>query len=85
MRKAIGRVLKSDEVRLEGQLSLNLPPEPKHDSKNNITTAHAARIVESNTDFTIIEVVCSCGAKMYLRCRYSEIDPSAGDSEIVSQ
>jgi hypothetical protein len=29
-----------------------------------------ARIVESNTDYAIIEVTCSCGQKTHVQCNY---------------
>jgi hypothetical protein len=29
-----------------------------------------ARIVESNTDYAIIEVTCSCGQKTHIQCNY---------------
>lgn len=30
-----------------------------------------ARIVESNSEYAIIEVVCSCGAKSHIQCNYA--------------
>jgi hypothetical protein len=36
-----------------------VPPEPMQ-----------ARIVESNSDYAIIEVLCSCGQKTHIQCNY---------------
>jgi hypothetical protein len=30
-----------------------------------------ARIIESNSEYAIIEVTCSCGAKSHIQCNYA--------------
>jgi hypothetical protein len=81
-----GHVLRSDEVRLEGQLSLSmLSSKPRHINGADITGAQTARIVESHPDFAVIEVTCSCGATMYLKCEHTEIGPPANEPNPVSQ
>jgi hypothetical protein len=80
MRKAAGHILRSDEVRLEGQLNISvLPSEPRH------AGAQTASIVQSNPEFAVIKITCSCGATMYLRCEYSKESSSVKDSNPVSQ
>lgn len=32
-----------------------------------------ARIVESNSEYAIIEVVCSCGGKSHIQCNYAHL------------
>jgi hypothetical protein len=86
MRKAIGHVLRSDEVRLEGQLNLSvLQSEPNHTNAAMNAGAQTASIVQDHSEFAVIKITCSCGATMYLRCEYSKESSSAEDSNSVSQ
>lgn len=32
-----------------------------------------ARIVESNSDYAIIEITCSCGQKSFVQCNYGNV------------
>ena len=36
-------------------------------------TAQQARIVESNNEYAIIEVTCSCGGKAFVQCNYADV------------
>ena len=35
--------------------------------------AREARIVESNSEYAIIEVICSCGSKAFVQCNYADL------------
>lgn len=35
--------------------------------------AQQARIVESNNEYAIIEVTCSCGSKAFVQCNYAAL------------
>jgi hypothetical protein len=86
MRRTAGHILRSDEVRLEGQLNLSvLQSEPRHTSTAMNAGAQTASIVQSHPEFAVIEITCSCGATMYLRCEYSKERSSAEDTNLVSQ
>jgi hypothetical protein len=72
------KLIKNNQVRVGGTASIGageksapvrsstpsgaVPPEPMQ-----------ARIVESNTDYAIIEVTCSCGLKTHIQCNYDTI------------
>ena len=81
MQKAAGHILKSSEVRLEGQIRLDpccLPAQARIYARqggggepDSVGAQAGARIVESHPEFVVIEVVCRCGAKTYLRCQYA--------------
>ncbi|RKY24906.1 MAG: hypothetical protein DRP62_02605 [Planctomycetota bacterium] len=74
MQKATGRILKSDDIKLDGQFHLDIGrvgPSPAKE-KNTALTAPQAHIVESHPEFTTIEVTCSCGTKTYIRCEYAD-------------
>jgi hypothetical protein len=74
MSKTTKRILKSDNVKLEGQFRLGLEQggsakdQPKQ--RSAASAAPQARIVENHPEFAVIEVICSCGTGTYLRCEY---------------
>ena len=83
------RVIKADQVRLCGSLCLDLPAaaghkgpvRPLHHPGAHAPAAHAgtpqqARILESNDEYAIIEVTCSCGAKSHIQCNYASLTKS---------
>lgn len=70
-KKAI-RILKSPDVKLEGQIQLEvLQPEPGSMNENASRSEPVVRIIENRAEFATIETTCSCGAQMYLRCEYA--------------
>ncbi len=70
-----GRILKKDDVELDGQYQLNLEPgdckvlEPER-PRATLSEPHA-RIIENQPGYAVIEVTCSCGTKVCLKCEYS--------------
>jgi len=75
------KVLKSDQVLVNGSVRLEIGG--AHVRTESDTQAHIhtgcpqeARIVESNNEYAIIEVVCSCGAKSHIQCNYADIAQS---------
>jgi hypothetical protein len=32
-----------------------------------------ARIIESNSDYAILEILCSCGQKSFVQCNYGNV------------
>lgn len=74
-------ILKSEQVKIEGQYQLNATQKDLNLSKNintNQATPHV-RIVEKNPESTIIEITCCCGTKTYLRCQYNDTESPAED------
>jgi hypothetical protein len=75
MARTSGRILKSDDVTLEGQYHLDVAqaesaggePQPR----STAPAATQARILENHPEYAVIEVTCSCGTRMCLRCEYS--------------
>ena len=78
MRRKVIKVLKKDKVKVGGSVQLkggagggsNSGPAPSG------TTAQQARIVESNNEYAIIEITCSCGQKTHVQCNYSHLAES---------
>jgi len=82
MTKTTKRILKSDNVKLEGQFHLDLAQaESAEDGRKQTSAASAApqaRIVENHPEFAVIEVICSCGAGTHLRCEYAGVQAPEG-------
>ena len=74
MVKATRRILKSNNVKLEGRFRLNVSQGiPNSANKRNVTSAEPqVRIMENHPEFTAIEVTCCCGAKTHIRCEYTD-------------
>ena len=72
MGKTTGHILKAGDVKLEGQLHLDSWNVQAGTLKEKDAAASApqARVIENHQEFAILEVTCSCGRKMYLKCEY---------------
>ena len=75
MIRTTGRILKSENVQVEGQYRLEASQAGSSKAGVLPPGAHAvprqARIVENHPQYAIIEVTCSCGGKTLLRCEYA--------------
>ena len=83
MQKQTGRILKSDEVTLEGRLQLDVPntqPNLPRGTSAALVTPQA-RMVENHPEFAVIEMICSCGRRTYLKCEYTYSESSEKASE----
>jgi hypothetical protein len=72
MTQPAGRILKGDQVNIEGTCQLGVP-RGEHKSAQNMNVAAKspqARIIENNEGHVIIQVVCSCGKQINLRGEY---------------
>lgn len=75
MARTSGRILKGQDVELQGQYRLEAgqvtPPKPEPSPAQAGPAVKQARIIENHPDYVVLEVTCSCGAKMVLRCKYA--------------
>ena len=75
MTRTSGRILKGQDVELQGQYRLEagqVTPSKAGPSPAQANSApKQARILENHPDHVVLEVTCSCGAKMVLRCKYA--------------
>ena len=83
MVKTAGRILKSEDVKLEGSFHLDVeladPAPPK--GKNAANAPSQVHIVEKHPDFAVLEITCHCGTKSYVRCEYNNVPSANNDSE----
>ena len=74
MRHRTIKILKKDKVKVGGSVQLdgdNVSADSP--AKPAGSTAQQARIVESNNEYAIIEIICSCGQKTHVQCNYSNL------------
>lgn len=85
MSEATGRILKGDDVKLEGRFHLDVArAERSLPRKGNTASDHVrVRIVEKHPDFAVIEMTCSCGTKTYLKCEYAGLEASSEGSQLA--
>jgi len=73
MIKTAGRILKSKDVKVEGRFLLdvaNLGSDLPR-AQPAALTAPKVRVLESHPQYAVIEVTCSCGRKMSIKCNYA--------------
>jgi hypothetical protein len=72
MGKELARIIRSDEVKLEGCFRLNANQAGKSNERQMTEDRQwQVSIVENHEEFAIIEISCCCGERMYLRCEYA--------------
>ena len=78
MPKLAGRILKANDIKLEGQFHLDVVQPGAGLQKNNsaILSKPQVHITETQSAFAVIEVTCCCGSKTYLRCDYATAQTS---------
>ena len=68
------RVLKSDEVEIDGRCHLDIDHTVSSaQPDNNNSVAAKARILDNTNEYAIIELICSCGKKTLVRCEYGDV------------
>lgn len=73
------RVIKRDQIQAGSPAALPLGRIPTtggsaEDRSSSVTAGPAqARIMESNSDYVILEIVCGCGRKSFVQCNYGNV------------
>jgi len=69
-----GHILKSNNVKLEGQFRLDAEQTPADLAHRRDASSASAqvRIVENHPEFAVMEVTCRCGIKTHIRCQYTD-------------
>lgn len=78
MDKPAARVLKADEVKVQGCFHLDVGHSAQRPASAGKTMSSTPQvcIVEKTADFAVIEIACSCGTKTRVRCEYNETKSS---------
>jgi hypothetical protein len=79
MLKTATRILKSENIKLEGRFQLDIGQTESDLPKRTIPASSPpqARMSENHPDYAVIEVTCSCGTTISIRCEYAEAQASA--------
>ena len=86
------KILKGSEVKVEGQFTLDVM-QIEQDSPKKTSTGQVepqVRILQSEPEFSVIEITCSCGESMNLMCEYTtakkpEIPQQNVKSQVMNQ
>ncbi len=81
MQKNQTNLLKSNEVKIEGQFHLDVGPTaapPQQQANPNLAASHV-RILENHPEYALIELTCTCGNKSHIKCQYE--DPKSTSNE----
>lgn len=86
MSNQVAKVVKSEHVKVTGTATLGpsmsggwlgLGPArrsiPTSSEQAAAQVPQEVRIIESNSEYAIIEVTCSCGAKSHIQCNYADM------------
>ena len=86
MIRKIIEVIKGDQIQFSGTVHLaagGIAPGRSEMSgrtdncKNNAAAkVQQARIIESNSEYAILEITCGCGSKSHIQCNYADIAQS---------
>ena len=78
MTQTTAKILKSDQVNIEGKCRLGLSKDnhSTHGSMNTSLKAPQAKIIENNDGYVVIQVVCSCGKQINIRGEYNGLNKS---------
>ena len=81
MVKTAGRILKSNDVKLEGQFHLDVTQAGSDLPKQQVAASSEpqVRVLENHPEYAVIEVTCCCGRKMSLKCEYAGAEAQAPD------
>ncbi|MHC4843727.1 MAG: hypothetical protein ACYTFM_07370 [Planctomycetota bacterium] len=76
MEKTTSHIIKSSQVNLNGAFKLNtagtIPQSARPTLKPSKPVGPAqARVVEKNNEFAMVEVICTCGEKIPVKCIYA--------------
>ena len=72
------QTIKADNVKIEGRVILGNNAEKTDNgqiSENNAANRPpVVKLIESNEQYAVIEIVCGCGMKTKVQCNYAEVD-----------
>ena len=76
------KVMKKDGVKVGGSVrigpEIGLAPVRMHSASRacppTAAVAEQARIIESNAEYAVIEIICACGKKSHIQCNYANVD-----------
>jgi hypothetical protein len=72
-------LLKADAVKMAEQ-SVVIVPGASPAAAADQSAAREARIVESNDEYAVIEIVCACGGKSFVQCNFGDCPSPAAAS-----
>jgi len=80
MIKAMRRILKAQEVTLDDPFELSIDRgAPSRDTPPRCASSGpTVRVTQSHAEYAVLEVICSCGRKVHVRCDYGTANSPPG-------
>jgi len=71
--KTLRRILKADEVAIEGPVQLSIGPCAPSDNHQPLgaSAGPSVRIMQNHAEYALLEVTCLCGCTTVVRCDYA--------------
>jgi hypothetical protein len=75
MMQTMNRVLKSDEVEIDGKcfLEIGRSASSAQHTKSSNGAPVKVRMLDNTNEYALIELICSCGKKTLVRCEYGDV------------
>jgi len=82
MERTAGRILKSADCKLEGKFHLDIAQVGLDLPKQAVAASSEPKIrmLENKPEYAVIEVTCSCGTTISIRCEYAD-EPATAPSD----
>ena len=86
------KIIKASDVKVEGKFTLDIEQVeqdlPKQASTDLVEPQ--VRILQSEPEFSVIEIICSCGESLKLKCEYTatktpEVPRQNAEPEVTNQ
>lgn len=73
MGKTAGHILRGDDIKVEGKFQLGATSSGTGSPGAAVVHSGKPRVsvIETNSEFTIIEIICSCGTKTSVKCEHA--------------
>jgi len=74
MLKSGVNILKSSDVKVEGEFRLEIDPPNEQPPRlpDQTGAPPQVRIVENHPEYALIEFACACGKKSHIKCQYDQ-------------
>ncbi len=86
MSKITSRILKADSFEISGIYKITLTGSQGTPASGPVPSQPQfqpeANVVERHPEYAVIEITCSCGSKMYVRCDYAQT-PAPEPAEVA--
>ena len=76
-------ILKSSDVKVEGEFRLEIDPPTEQPPRlpDQAGASPQVRIVENHPEYALIEFTCACGNKSHIKCQYDQTQSTTNQAQ----